>query len=152
MLMGDKCLVWVGPGSVGTEYAILRNENLLFYKLQMCPVQWRVLHLQYVLPYIIQTALFLCQGASVWIPDPDAVWVSALLLQDYSPGKKHLPLQLTNGKVGQAGSPHYKEQCQSPQQELLTSFSICRRSSTQWGPPLTSHRWGTPTSWRGRMI
>uniref|UniRef100_A0A671WM53 Methyl-CpG binding domain protein 3b n=1 Tax=Sparus aurata TaxID=8175 RepID=A0A671WM53_SPAAU len=44
------------------------------------------------------------KGASVWIPDPDAVWVSALLLQDYSPGKKHLPLQLTNGKYP-VGSP-----------------------------------------------
>ncbi|XP_038572129.1 unconventional myosin-Vb isoform X2 [Micropterus salmoides] len=38
------------------------------------------------------------KGASVWIPDPDAVWVSALLLQDYSPGEKHLLLQLCNGK------------------------------------------------------
>ncbi|XP_070817988.1 unconventional myosin-Va [Chaetodon trifascialis] len=38
------------------------------------------------------------KGASVWIPDPDAVWVSALLLQDYSPGEKHLQLQLCNGK------------------------------------------------------
>uniref|UniRef100_A0A8C4ENW3 Methyl-CpG binding domain protein 3b n=1 Tax=Dicentrarchus labrax TaxID=13489 RepID=A0A8C4ENW3_DICLA len=38
-------------------------------------------------------------GANVWIPDPDAVWVSALLLQDYSPGEKHLLLQLSNGKV-----------------------------------------------------
>nr|XP_033477195.1 unconventional myosin-Vb [Epinephelus lanceolatus] len=38
------------------------------------------------------------KGASVWIPDPDAVWVSALLLQDYSPGDKHVLLQLSNGK------------------------------------------------------
>ncbi|XP_051231456.1 unconventional myosin-Vb [Dicentrarchus labrax] len=38
------------------------------------------------------------KGANVWIPDPDAVWVSALLLQDYSPGEKHLLLQLSNGK------------------------------------------------------
>ncbi|XP_040896238.1 unconventional myosin-Vb [Toxotes jaculatrix] len=38
------------------------------------------------------------RGASVWIPDPDAVWVSAQLLQDYSPGEKHLRLQLSNGK------------------------------------------------------
>uniref|UniRef100_A0A8C9YPD7 Methyl-CpG binding domain protein 3b n=1 Tax=Sander lucioperca TaxID=283035 RepID=A0A8C9YPD7_SANLU len=37
-------------------------------------------------------------GACVWVPDPDAVWVSALLLQDYSPGEKHLLLQLSNGK------------------------------------------------------
>uniref|UniRef100_A0A7N6C0R4 Methyl-CpG binding domain protein 3b n=1 Tax=Anabas testudineus TaxID=64144 RepID=A0A7N6C0R4_ANATE len=35
----------------------------------------------------------------VWIPDPDAVWVSAQLLQDYSPGENHLLLQLSNGKV-----------------------------------------------------
>ncbi|KAM9357499.1 unconventional myosin-Va [Symphorus nematophorus] len=38
------------------------------------------------------------KGASVWVPDPEAVWVSALLLRDYSPGEKHLLLQLSNGK------------------------------------------------------
>nr|XP_046247964.1 unconventional myosin-Vb isoform X2 [Scatophagus argus] len=38
------------------------------------------------------------KGESVWIPDPDAVWMSALLLQDYSPADKHLLLQLSNGK------------------------------------------------------
>ncbi|KAF7668363.1 hypothetical protein LDENG_00016100 [Lucifuga dentata] len=38
------------------------------------------------------------KGASVWIPDPDAVWVSAQLLQDYSPGEKHLLLQLSDGR------------------------------------------------------
>ncbi|XP_068175280.1 unconventional myosin-Va [Antennarius striatus] len=38
------------------------------------------------------------KGASVWIPDPDAVWVSALLLQDFSPAEKHLLLQVSNGK------------------------------------------------------
>uniref|UniRef100_A0A665WNT1 Methyl-CpG binding domain protein 3b n=1 Tax=Echeneis naucrates TaxID=173247 RepID=A0A665WNT1_ECHNA len=37
------------------------------------------------------------QGASVWIPDPDAVWVSSQLLQDYKPGDKHLLLQLSDG-------------------------------------------------------
>ncbi|XP_041862212.1 unconventional myosin-Vb [Melanotaenia boesemani] len=36
-------------------------------------------------------------GASVWVPDPDAVWVSAQLLQDYRPGDKQLQLQLSNG-------------------------------------------------------
>uniref|UniRef100_A0A8D3DF95 Methyl-CpG binding domain protein 3b n=1 Tax=Scophthalmus maximus TaxID=52904 RepID=A0A8D3DF95_SCOMX len=45
----------------------------------------------------------------VWIPDPDAVWVSAQLLQDYAHGDKHLLLQLSNGKVRHAklqlGSP-----------------------------------------------
>lgn len=46
--------------SVGTEYAILQNQNLLFHKLRMCPVQWSVLNLQHVLPYIIQTVMFLC--------------------------------------------------------------------------------------------
>lgn len=35
----------------------------------------------------------------MWIPDPDAVWVSAVLLQAYSPGEKHLSLQLSDGKV-----------------------------------------------------
>uniref|UniRef100_A0A669D938 Methyl-CpG binding domain protein 3b n=1 Tax=Oreochromis niloticus TaxID=8128 RepID=A0A669D938_ORENI len=37
------------------------------------------------------------KGANVWVPDPDAVWVSAQLLQDYRPGEKHLLLQLSNG-------------------------------------------------------
>lgn len=37
----------------------------------------------------------------MWIPDPEDVWVSALLLQTYSPGEKHLLLQLSNGKVRQ---------------------------------------------------
>ncbi|AWP11129.1 putative unconventional myosin-Vb-like [Scophthalmus maximus] len=47
------------------------------------------------------------KGASVWIPDPDAVWVSAQLLQDYAHGDKHLLLQLSNGKEIQypVGSP-----------------------------------------------
>ncbi|XP_030583367.1 unconventional myosin-Vb [Archocentrus centrarchus] len=37
------------------------------------------------------------KGAGVWVPDPDAVWISAQLLQDYRPGEKHLLLQLSNG-------------------------------------------------------
>lgn len=37
------------------------------------------------------------KGASVWVPDPDAVWVSATLLSDYKPGEKQLLLQLSNG-------------------------------------------------------
>ncbi|CAG01352.1 unnamed protein product, partial [Tetraodon nigroviridis] len=36
--------------------------------------------------------------ASVWVPDPDAVWASAVILQGYSPGDKHLRLQLSDGK------------------------------------------------------
>ncbi|KAM9848388.1 unconventional myosin-Va [Aulostomus maculatus] len=38
------------------------------------------------------------KGASVWIPDPDDIWVSAQLLQDYSPGDERLLLQLSDGK------------------------------------------------------
>ncbi|KAM3619892.1 uncharacterized protein V6R79_015415 [Siganus canaliculatus] len=47
------------------------------------------------------------KGAGVWIPDPDEVWVSALLVQDYSPGATHLLLQLPDGKEVQypVGSP-----------------------------------------------
>ncbi|XP_056270474.1 unconventional myosin-Vb [Pseudoliparis swirei] len=41
------------------------------------------------------------KGASVWIPDPDAVWVSGLLLRDYDPGEKHLLLQLSDGTEAQ---------------------------------------------------
>uniref|UniRef100_A0A3B4GL39 Methyl-CpG binding domain protein 3b n=1 Tax=Pundamilia nyererei TaxID=303518 RepID=A0A3B4GL39_9CICH len=45
-------------------------------------------------------------GANVWVPDPDAVWVSAQLLQDYRSGEKHLLLQLSNGNVHYpVGSP-----------------------------------------------
>ncbi|KAK2835694.1 hypothetical protein Q5P01_016178 [Channa striata] len=38
------------------------------------------------------------KDASVWIPDPDDVWVLAHILQDYNPGEKHLLLQLSSGK------------------------------------------------------
>uniref|UniRef100_A0A8C1XI12 Methyl-CpG binding domain protein 3b n=1 Tax=Cyprinus carpio TaxID=7962 RepID=A0A8C1XI12_CYPCA len=38
------------------------------------------------------------QGASVWVPDPEAVWVSAQLLQDYRPGDQHIRIQLTDGR------------------------------------------------------
>uniref|UniRef100_A0A3P8SCX0 Methyl-CpG binding domain protein 3b n=1 Tax=Amphiprion percula TaxID=161767 RepID=A0A3P8SCX0_AMPPE len=42
----------------------------------------------------------------VWVPDPDEVWVSAQLLQDYKPGEKQLLLQLSNGNVHfPVGSP-----------------------------------------------
>ncbi|CAG5864870.1 unnamed protein product [Menidia menidia] len=37
------------------------------------------------------------KGASVWVPDPDAVWASAQLLQDYRPGDRQLLLQLADG-------------------------------------------------------
>lgn len=116
--------------------------------------------------YSFTNSLFLCQGAGVWIPDPDAVWVSAQLLRDYSPREKHLLLQLSNGKVRHAVPLYYnkKYQCKCSsimlnstvlslsQQQLLTSFSIGRRFSIQWRPPLISHHSGTLTSWRGKMI
>ncbi|TWW57764.1 Unconventional myosin-Vb [Takifugu flavidus] len=38
------------------------------------------------------------KGASVWVPDPDAVWASAVILQDYRPGGRTLRLQLPDGK------------------------------------------------------
>ncbi|XP_076009216.1 unconventional myosin-Va [Genypterus blacodes] len=38
------------------------------------------------------------KGASVWIPDPDAVWVSAQLLRDYNAGEQHVLLQLSDGR------------------------------------------------------
>ncbi|XP_017262666.1 unconventional myosin-Vb [Kryptolebias marmoratus] len=38
------------------------------------------------------------KGASVWVPDPDSVWVSAQLLQDFRPGEKQLLLQLPDGR------------------------------------------------------
>ncbi|XP_054903851.1 unconventional myosin-Va [Poeciliopsis prolifica] len=37
------------------------------------------------------------KGAGVWVPDPEAVWVSATLLRDYKPGDEQLLLQLQNG-------------------------------------------------------
>nr|XP_040040268.1 unconventional myosin-Vb [Gasterosteus aculeatus aculeatus] len=47
------------------------------------------------------------KGATVWLPDPDAVWVSGLLLQDYSPVEKHLLLELSDGREARypVGSP-----------------------------------------------
>uniref|UniRef100_A0A673JKY2 Methyl-CpG binding domain protein 3b n=1 Tax=Sinocyclocheilus rhinocerous TaxID=307959 RepID=A0A673JKY2_9TELE len=38
-------------------------------------------------------------GACVWVPDPEAVWVSAQLLQNYRPGDQHIPIQLTDGRM-----------------------------------------------------
>uniref|UniRef100_A0A8C9WI17 Methyl-CpG binding domain protein 3b n=1 Tax=Scleropages formosus TaxID=113540 RepID=A0A8C9WI17_SCLFO len=38
--------------------------------------------------------LFLQKGACVWVPDPEAVWVSAQLLQDFKPGDGLLLLKL----------------------------------------------------------
>ena len=61
--------------------------------------------------------LFLCKGANVWVPDPDAVWVSAVLLQDYSPGQKQLLLQLAEGKVEKITQQH---RTKLPLQEVLT--------------------------------
>ncbi|XP_072294230.1 LOW QUALITY PROTEIN: unconventional myosin-Vb [Eucyclogobius newberryi] len=37
-----------------------------------------------------------CKGATVWVPDEDAVWVSAQLLRDYNPEEGLLCLQLCN--------------------------------------------------------
>uniref|UniRef100_A0A3Q2PF38 Methyl-CpG binding domain protein 3b n=1 Tax=Fundulus heteroclitus TaxID=8078 RepID=A0A3Q2PF38_FUNHE len=37
------------------------------------------------------------KGAAVWVPDPEAVWVSATLLRDYRPGEERLLLRLHNG-------------------------------------------------------
>ncbi|KAG9350590.1 hypothetical protein JZ751_024479, partial [Albula glossodonta] len=48
-------------------------------------------------PMIMATELY-CKGACVWVPDPEAVWVSASLLQDFSPGDGHLTLQLSDGR------------------------------------------------------
>lgn len=38
------------------------------------------------------------KGACVWVPDPEAVWVSAQLLQDYSPGDQQISIQLPDGR------------------------------------------------------
>ncbi|KAK7889650.1 hypothetical protein WMY93_025210 [Mugilogobius chulae] len=38
-----------------------------------------------------------CKGATVWVPDEEAVWVSAQLLRDYNPEESRLYLQLCNG-------------------------------------------------------
>uniref|UniRef100_A0AAV2L0J9 Unconventional myosin-Vb-like n=1 Tax=Knipowitschia caucasica TaxID=637954 RepID=A0AAV2L0J9_KNICA len=40
-----------------------------------------------------------CKGATVWVPDEDAVWASAQLLQDFNPEERFLHLQLNNGTV-----------------------------------------------------
>jgi len=41
------------------------------------------------------------QGACVWVPDPEAVWVSVQLLQDYRPGDQQILIQLSDGRVRQ---------------------------------------------------
>uniref|UniRef100_A0A8D3BYC8 Methyl-CpG binding domain protein 3b n=1 Tax=Scophthalmus maximus TaxID=52904 RepID=A0A8D3BYC8_SCOMX len=58
------------------------------------------------LKIILVISLLYIKNKFVWIPDPDAVWVSAQLLQDYAHGDKHLLLQLSNGKIQYpVGSP-----------------------------------------------
>uniref|UniRef100_A0A3P8YRG9 Methyl-CpG binding domain protein 3b n=1 Tax=Esox lucius TaxID=8010 RepID=A0A3P8YRG9_ESOLU len=47
---------------------------------------------------MIGTVELYTKGASVWVPDPDEVWVSAKLLQDYSPGDKNVLLQINDGR------------------------------------------------------
>ncbi|XP_051979508.1 unconventional myosin-Vb [Xyrauchen texanus] len=38
------------------------------------------------------------KGASVWVQDPEAVWVSAQLLQDYHSGDQQILIRLTDGR------------------------------------------------------
>ncbi|KAK7137051.1 hypothetical protein R3I93_017195 [Phoxinus phoxinus] len=38
------------------------------------------------------------KGACVWVPDPEAVWVSVKLLQDYHPGDQQILIQLSDGR------------------------------------------------------
>ncbi|XP_039550928.1 unconventional myosin-Vb isoform X2 [Pimephales promelas] len=38
------------------------------------------------------------KGACVWVPDPEAVWVSVQLLQDYRPGDQQILIQLSDGR------------------------------------------------------
>ncbi|KAK9967525.1 hypothetical protein ABG768_001921 [Culter alburnus] len=38
------------------------------------------------------------KGACVWVPDPEAVWVSAQLLHDYHPGDQQILIQLSDGR------------------------------------------------------
>lgn len=39
------------------------------------------------------TVWFDFQGARVWIPDPDEVWIGASLLEDWKPGQTTLSLE-----------------------------------------------------------
>uniref|UniRef100_A0AAR2J1C8 Methyl-CpG binding domain protein 3b n=1 Tax=Pygocentrus nattereri TaxID=42514 RepID=A0AAR2J1C8_PYGNA len=39
------------------------------------------------------------EGANVWVPDPEEVWVCAQLQQDYRPGDQQLLLLLSDGRV-----------------------------------------------------
>lgn len=62
----------------------------------------------------------------MWVPDPDAVWVSAVILQDYSLGDKQLRLQLSDGKVTVENN-NKKKKKNSTSQKLLTSIPTDRR-------------------------
>lgn len=57
--------------------------------------------------------LFHCQGSSVWVPDPESVWVSARLLQDFKPGENQLLLQLPDGNVRHAALCTFSSSCSS---------------------------------------
>lgn len=92
MLMADKYLVWERPAGVShPRKALNLNLKCCATHSAACPPRR---------PFWFLTCdLRLHQGASVWVPDPDAVWASAVILQGYSPGDKHLRLQLSDGKV-----------------------------------------------------
>uniref|UniRef100_A0A8C8MEL3 Methyl-CpG binding domain protein 3b n=1 Tax=Oncorhynchus tshawytscha TaxID=74940 RepID=A0A8C8MEL3_ONCTS len=48
---------------------------------------------------MIGTMELYAKGASVWVPDPEAVWVSAKLLKDYNLGDENVVLQISDGRV-----------------------------------------------------
>lgn len=56
----------------------------------------------------------------MWLPDPDAVWVSGLLLQDYSPVEKHLLLELSDGRVRHAQPPPTPKKHNAPNRITLS--------------------------------
>nr|XP_046157058.1 unconventional myosin-Vb isoform X1 [Oncorhynchus gorbuscha] len=47
---------------------------------------------------MIGTMELYAKGASVWVPDPEAVWVSAKLLKDYNLGDENVVLQISDGR------------------------------------------------------
>ena len=40
----------------------------------------------------------ICQGARIWIPDPEAIWRGAELLEDYT-GQAQVKVQYEEGEV-----------------------------------------------------
>lgn len=178
MLMGDKYLVWVGPGGVTCTWIVLEhkmqyvmktfsfkymqnvfNQKMNNKEISFFGIDWgfsqtvcsfareRVCGF----PTQMQCGRQPCSSRTTVLERNISCCSSLMERWD----TQYLKI---SARVSWSSYNMLKHQCplcitlNFPQQEPLTFFSTGRRCITQWCPPLISHRWGTPTSWRGKMI